>query len=307
MTRPPSACARSWKTRRKAAVLHAPAKPSSRRTTARPRWAAHAGSAAGAWARCALGHARARVSRRVITAHGKNRPDHRHHRAGRRLSRARLLGRAIASSAPIAAPRASDRPARRSSASPTTSNSSISSCSSPAISAACSRGASPTRSTISPRKASSASPSTSRSSPPTSTRLGVAAPARRHARCHVPKHASTRPRPRKCSARRRRCRRTRARRSIRAAPMASPSCSRIGSTINYREAYGLLACSGILFNHEIARCAAASSSPARSPLGSRAIALGQQDALELGNLEAQARLGLRRRICRRHVAHAAAG
>jgi GDPmannose 4,6-dehydratase len=42
-------------------------------------------------------------------------------------------------------------------------------------------------------------------------------------------------------------------------------------TVNYREAYGLYACNGILFNHE-------------SPL--RGIALGLQDCLYLGNLSA---------------------
>lgn len=58
------------------------------------------------------------------------------------------------------------------------------------------------------------------------------------------------------------------------------------STVNYRESYGLFACSGILFNHE-------------SPLRGREfvtrkitdavakIHLGQQEVLELGNLDAQ--------------------
>ena len=57
-------------------------------------------------------------------------------------------------------------------------------------------------------------------------------------------------------------------------------------TVNYREAYGLFACSGILFNHE---------SPLRGrefvtrkvTLGLAQVALGKQDALYLGNLEAQ--------------------
>lgn len=57
-------------------------------------------------------------------------------------------------------------------------------------------------------------------------------------------------------------------------------------TVNYREAYGLFACSGILFNHE---------SPLRgvefvTRKISRAVArikLGLQDRLELGNLEAK--------------------
>ena len=56
-------------------------------------------------------------------------------------------------------------------------------------------------------------------------------------------------------------------------------------TVNYREAYGLFACSGILFNHE---------SPLRGrefvtrkvTLGLAHVALGKQDTLHLGNLEA---------------------
>jgi GDPmannose 4,6-dehydratase len=57
-------------------------------------------------------------------------------------------------------------------------------------------------------------------------------------------------------------------------------------TVNYRESYGLYACSGILFNHE---------SPRRSlefvtrkiTHGAAAIKLGLADALPLGNLEAR--------------------
>ena len=57
-------------------------------------------------------------------------------------------------------------------------------------------------------------------------------------------------------------------------------------TINYRESYGLHACSGILFNHE---------SPRRGPefvtrkisLGVARIALGLQSKIELGNLDAK--------------------
>jgi GDPmannose 4,6-dehydratase len=57
-------------------------------------------------------------------------------------------------------------------------------------------------------------------------------------------------------------------------------------TVNYRESYGLFACSGILFNHE---------SPRRSlefvtrkvTHGAAAIKLGLQDKLLLGNLEAR--------------------
>ncbi len=57
-------------------------------------------------------------------------------------------------------------------------------------------------------------------------------------------------------------------------------------TVNYREAYGMYACNGILFNHE---------SPLRGETfvtrkitrAVAAIALGQQDKLYLGNLDAQ--------------------
>lgn len=57
-------------------------------------------------------------------------------------------------------------------------------------------------------------------------------------------------------------------------------------TVNYREAYGMYACNGILFNHE---------SPLRGETfvtrkitrGAAAIALGLQDKLYLGNLDAQ--------------------
>ncbi len=57
-------------------------------------------------------------------------------------------------------------------------------------------------------------------------------------------------------------------------------------TVNYRESYGLYACSGILFNHE---------SPRRGPefvtrklsLGAARIKLGKQDELLMGNLESK--------------------
>ena len=56
--------------------------------------------------------------------------------------------------------------------------------------------------------------------------------------------------------------------------------------MNYREAYGMYACNGILFNHEIAACAARRSSRARSRAASPAIKVGLQDCLYLGNLDA---------------------
>ena len=77
-------------------------------------------------------------------------------------------------------------------------------------------------------------------------------------------------------------------------------------TVNYREAYGIYACNGILFNHE---------SPMRGETFvtrkiTRALArikLGLQDCLYLGNLERQARLGACARLRRGAVADAAAG
>ncbi len=76
-------------------------------------------------------------------------------------------------------------------------------------------------------------------------------------------------------------------------------------TVNYREAYGLFACNGILFNHE---------SPIRGETfvtrkitrGLARIALGMQDCLYLGNLDARARLGPRARLRRGAVADASA-
>ena len=83
---------------------------------------------------------------------------------------------------------------------------------------------------------------------------------------------------------RRRCRSARPRPSTRAARTARPRSTATGSRVNYREAYGLHACNGILFNHE---------SPIRGETFvtrkiTRAvarIALGLQDDLYLGNLD----------------------
>ncbi len=48
-------------------------------------------------------------------------------------------------------------------------------------------------------------------------------------------------------------------------------------TVNYRESYGMFACSGILFNHESPR-RGRSSSPARSPTGSPGSSWASQDS-----------------------------
>ena len=77
-------------------------------------------------------------------------------------------------------------------------------------------------------------------------------------------------------------------------------------TVNYRESYGLHATSGMLFNH---------GSPRRGiefverkiTNGVARIKLGMDNELRLGNLDAQPRLGLRRRLRRSDVVDAAAG
>jgi GDPmannose 4,6-dehydratase len=69
-------------------------------------------------------------------------------------------------------------------------------------------------------------------------------------------------------------------------PYAAAKCYAHWMTVNYRESYGLFACSGILFNHE---------SPLRGPefvtrkitVAAARISLGKQEHLELGNLSAR--------------------
>ena len=110
----------------------------------------------------------------------------------------------------------------------------------------------------------------------------------------------------RCSARSQAPCRTRARRSIRAAPTASRSSTAHWITVNYRESFGLHASSGILFNHE---------SPLRgiefvtrkvtdARRADQARASGRE--LRLGNLDAQRDWGYRRRLRRSDVADAAA-
>lgn len=57
-------------------------------------------------------------------------------------------------------------------------------------------------------------------------------------------------------------------------------------TLNYRESYGMYACSGILFNHESPRRGLEFVTRKISHAVAR-ISLGKQDKLELGNLDAQ--------------------
>ena len=56
-------------------------------------------------------------------------------------------------------------------------------------------------------------------------------------------------------------------------------------TVNYREAYGMYACNGILFNHESPR-ARRDLRDAQDHARPRAHRLGLQDCLYLGNLDA---------------------
>ena len=100
------------------------------------------------------------------------------------------------------------------------------------------------------------------------------------------RRASTRPRPRSCTAWCRRRRRSETTPFYPRSPYAVAKLYAYWITVNYREAYGMFACNGILFNHE---------SPVRGETFvtrkiTRALArikLGLQDCLYLGNLDAR--------------------
>ena len=100
------------------------------------------------------------------------------------------------------------------------------------------------------------------------------------------RRGSTRRRPRSSTAWSRRCRRARRRRSIRAAPMPSPSSMPTGSRSTTARPTACMPRNGILFNHE---------SPLRGETfvtrkitrAVAAIQLGLQDKLYLGNLDAK--------------------
>ncbi len=77
-------------------------------------------------------------------------------------------------------------------------------------------------------------------------------------------------------------------------------------TVNYRESYGLYACSGILFNHESERRGQEFVTRKVTNAVAR-IKLGLQDELVHGRPPPQAGLGLRRRLREGHVGHAPAG
>ena len=77
------------------------------------------------------------------------------------------------------------------------------------------------------------------------------------------------------------------------------------TTVNYREAYGIFASNGILFNHESER-RGETFVTRKISRAVAAIEAGKQEHLYLGNLGCQARPGLRRRLRRGHVADAPA-
>ena len=72
-------------------------------------------------------------------------------------------------------------------------------------------------------------------------------------------------------------------------PRSPYACAKVQAywqTINYREAYGLFACNGILFNHESPR-RGETFVTRKITRGATRIQLGLQDKLYLGNLDAQ--------------------
>ena len=77
-------------------------------------------------------------------------------------------------------------------------------------------------------------------------------------------------------------------------------------TVNYREAYGLFACSGILFNHESPR-RGENFVTRKVTLSLAQILKGEQGATVSGKSKCPARLGLCRRLRPGHVADAATG
>jgi hypothetical protein len=100
----------------------------------------------------------------------------------------------------------------------------------------------------------------------------------------------------RCSAR---CRRPRSRETTPFYPRSPYGVAKVYSfwiTVNYRESYDMFACNGILFNHESPRRGETFVTRKITRAAAR-IKLGLQDTLYLGNLDAKARLGIRRRIC----------
>jgi len=75
---------------------------------------------------------------------------------------------------------------------------------------------------------------------------------------------------------------------------------------NYRDAYGLFAANGILFNHESPR-RGETFVTRKITRAATQIKLGLKDKVYLGNLEAKRRLGFCGRFCRSDVAYVTAG
>ncbi len=90
-------------------------------------------------------------------------------------------------------------------------------------------------------------------------------------------------------------------------PRSPYACAKVYSfwqTVNYREAYGMFACNGILFNHESPRRGETFVTRKITRAATR-IKEGLQEKLLPGQSRRQARLGLRRRLRRGDVADAA--
>ena len=92
-------------------------------------------------------------------------------------------------------------------------------------------------------------------------------------------------------------------------PRSPYGCAKVYSfwqTVNYREAYGLFACNGILFNHESPRRGETFVTRKITRAATR-IKLGLQDKLYLGNLDAKRDWGYAGDYRRGDVAYASAG
>ena len=92
-------------------------------------------------------------------------------------------------------------------------------------------------------------------------------------------------------------------------PRSPYACTKVYAywqTINYREAFGIFAVNGILFNHESPRRGETFVTRKITREATR-IKLGLSRELRLGNLDARPRLGICRRLRRSDVADAPAG
>ena len=111
----------------------------------------------------------------------------------------------------------------------------------------------------------------------------------------------------RCSARSARCRRANRRRSTRAAPTASPRSSPTTSRSTIARATTSSPRSGILFNHESPRRGLEFVTRKVTARRGADQARARRTRCALGNLDAQPRLGIRRRLRPRDVADAPAG